>query len=283
MTDTGYFMFEGTNEHVSAVARELVLAGADPAHCAATSISAIPPQKLRLLGAALANLRLNRLDLGYEGRNGTFEHTKKLEGLVNYALSIGDVQVAVSSANCSMPAGASGSKGEINVATVAEYFGGGGHKCASGCSLKRPWAWRFPNHRQICKPRAAVNASWTWNLARRLISFLGALFILIAYVGHQMGWVNARGAAYNLMNATGSAISSWIAFHPFQIGFVVLESVLDRRQSLGVAAPSCRLISLTTRTRTDMLLLRSADSSSSMDSVLWPGRCRIEARGCSPR
>jgi phosphoesterase RecJ-like protein len=30
------------------------------------------------------------------------------------------------------------SKGEVNVSTVAEYFGGGGHKCASGCSIEGP-------------------------------------------------------------------------------------------------------------------------------------------------
>ena len=34
MTDTGSFMFQGTNEHTFALARELVLAGADPSHCA---------------------------------------------------------------------------------------------------------------------------------------------------------------------------------------------------------------------------------------------------------
>ena len=34
MTDTGSFMFQGTNENTFALARELVLAGADPAHCA---------------------------------------------------------------------------------------------------------------------------------------------------------------------------------------------------------------------------------------------------------
>ena len=63
------------------------------------------------------------------------------------------------------------------------------------------------------------------DLTRQLISFAGALLILIAYVGHQMGWVNARGAAYNILNAAGSAILAWIAFHPFQVGFVVLETV----------------------------------------------------------
>ena len=34
LTDTGAFMFEGTNEHTFQLARELVLAGADPARCA---------------------------------------------------------------------------------------------------------------------------------------------------------------------------------------------------------------------------------------------------------
>jgi bifunctional oligoribonuclease and PAP phosphatase NrnA len=32
------------------------------------------------------------------------------------------------------------SKGEVNVSTVAEHFGGGGHKCASGCSVDGPLA-----------------------------------------------------------------------------------------------------------------------------------------------
>ena len=63
------------------------------------------------------------------------------------------------------------------------------------------------------------------DLTRQLISFVGALLILIAYVGHQMGWVNARRPAYNILNALGSAILWWIALHPFQIGFLVLEGV----------------------------------------------------------
>jgi hypothetical protein len=63
------------------------------------------------------------------------------------------------------------------------------------------------------------------SLARQLTSFAGALLILIAYVGHQTGWMNARKAAYNIMNAAGSAILAYIAFRPFQVGFVVLEVV----------------------------------------------------------
>jgi hypothetical protein len=62
-------------------------------------------------------------------------------------------------------------------------------------------------------------------LARQLAGFLGALLILIGYVGHQMGWMNPRSIAYNVLNALGSAILCYIAFRPFQIGFVILESV----------------------------------------------------------
>jgi hypothetical protein len=60
------------------------------------------------------------------------------------------------------------------------------------------------------------------SLLRQLLSFAGALLILIAYTGHQLNWMN-RGMVYNLLNAIGSAILAYIAFHPFQVGFVVLE------------------------------------------------------------
>jgi len=63
------------------------------------------------------------------------------------------------------------------------------------------------------------------DLTRQLISFVGALLILIAYAGHQIGWVNARRPLYNILNGVGSAILFWIALHPFQIGFIVLEGV----------------------------------------------------------
>jgi hypothetical protein len=61
------------------------------------------------------------------------------------------------------------------------------------------------------------------SLARQIVSFAGALLILVAYTGQQMNWMNARRPAYNMLNALGSAILAYIAFRPFQIGFVVLE------------------------------------------------------------
>jgi bifunctional oligoribonuclease and PAP phosphatase NrnA len=144
MTDTGSFMFEGTNEHTFTVARELVLAGADPALCARPIYFGHSAAKMRLLGAALSDLHregpLAWIWVTQEQMQSFGAREEDCEGLVNYALSIADVQVAIffrelpdRRYRVSLR-----SKGEVNVSTVAEHFGGGGHKCASGCSLDGP-------------------------------------------------------------------------------------------------------------------------------------------------
>jgi hypothetical protein len=63
------------------------------------------------------------------------------------------------------------------------------------------------------------------SLVRQAASFLGAMFILFAYVGHQMKWIDSDKPSYNILNAIGSGILAYVAFHPFQVGFVVLEGV----------------------------------------------------------
>jgi phosphoesterase RecJ-like protein len=146
MTDTGSFMFQGTNEHTFALARELVLAGADPAHCARGIYFAHSAAKLRLLGEALRDLHQEK-QIGWVwitqkqmDRCGAKE--EDCEGLVNYVLSIGDVEVAAFFRE--LPDGryrvSLRSKGKLDVARVAETFGGGGHECASGCSVDGPLA-----------------------------------------------------------------------------------------------------------------------------------------------
>jgi phosphoesterase RecJ-like protein len=144
MTDTGSFMFQGTNERTFALARELVLAGADPSHCARSIYFAHSVAKMRLLGEALRNLNI-------DGRIGwtwvTQEQMERCgakeedcEGLVNYVLSIGEIEAAAFFRE--LPGGrfrvSLRSKGKLDVARVAEGFGGGGHECASGCSVDGP-------------------------------------------------------------------------------------------------------------------------------------------------
>lgn len=144
MTDTGSFMFEGTNQHTFALARELVLAGADPASCARSIYFGHSTAKMRLLGAALSNLHregpLAWIWVTREQMERCQAKEEDCEGLVNYALSIGDVEVAIFFRE--MTDGryrvSLRSKGKLNVSTVAENFGGGGHACASGCSVDGP-------------------------------------------------------------------------------------------------------------------------------------------------
>jgi len=101
---------------------------------------------MRLLGAALSNLcregalswmAVTRQDID---RCGALE--EDCEGLVNYALGIAGVEVAVffreigdERIRVSVR-----SKGAVNVADMAERHGGGGHECASGFSLPGPLA-----------------------------------------------------------------------------------------------------------------------------------------------
>lgn len=146
IADTGSFMFAGTNEHTFALARELVLAGADPVHCARSIYFAHSTAKVRLLGAALSNLHREG-DLGWiwvtrEQMERVGAREEDCEGLVNYVLAIHDVEVAVffrelpdRRFRVSLR-----SKGQLNVAAVAEQFGGGGHECASGMSVDGPLA-----------------------------------------------------------------------------------------------------------------------------------------------
>lgn len=61
-------------------------------------------------------------------------------------------------------------------------------------------------------------------LLTQVASFIGALMILIAYAGHQMGWMHSDRPIYNILNAVGSGILGYIAFRPFQLGFVVMET-----------------------------------------------------------
>ncbi|HVP42744.1 MAG TPA: bifunctional oligoribonuclease/PAP phosphatase NrnA [Terriglobales bacterium] len=144
LTDTGSFCFPGTNERTFALAQELVRAGADPVACAHHVYFANPTSKMRLLGAALSTLHrdgdlawmyITRADFD---RCGAFD--EDAEGLVNYALSIASVEVAVLFRE--LPERrfrvSLRSKGKVNVAAIADRFGGGGHECASGCALDGP-------------------------------------------------------------------------------------------------------------------------------------------------
>lgn len=144
LTDTGSFCYEGTDEHTFALAQQLVRHGADPARIAQKVYFASPESKMRLLGAALSNLRrigdLTWMFVTQAQMQQSGAKEEDCEGLVNYALAICGVEAALFFRE--LPNGryrvSLRSKGAVNVADIAAKFGGGGHACASGFSVEGP-------------------------------------------------------------------------------------------------------------------------------------------------
>jgi phosphoesterase RecJ-like protein len=144
LTDTGSFGYAPTNARTFELAKQLVEHGADAPKIAQSIYFSNPISKMRLLGVALSTLHHEGAVTWMTVTRQDMERCEALEedceGLVNYALGIAGVEVAVffreiadNRIRVSMR-----SKGAVNVAEIAETFGGGGHECASGFSLEGP-------------------------------------------------------------------------------------------------------------------------------------------------
>jgi len=144
LTDTGGFIYGGTRASTFELARDFTIAGADPIKVAQQVYFSTPMSKLLLLGAALKNLhregRLAWLWVMHEDLVRSCAAEEDCEGIVNYALSIAEVQAAVFLRELEegrIRVSLRG-KGGINVAAIAERLGGGGHENAAGCTLDGP-------------------------------------------------------------------------------------------------------------------------------------------------
>ncbi len=62
------------------------------------------------------------------------------------------------------------------------------------------------------------------NAPPQIVGFIGAILILVAYVAYQFRKMDSAGPTYNLLNAAGAGILAYVALHPLQIGFAILES-----------------------------------------------------------
>lgn len=143
-TDTGSFRYSNTTPKAMTIASELLAYGVDSWMVAEQVYESKSYPVLKLTGTFLQTLSVSRqgrfawgtirlTDLEQTGTRE--EHT---DGFVNYPRSIRGVEVAIlfrevpgSSVKISMR-----SKGKVNVAAVAEEFGGGGHHNAAGCVLE---------------------------------------------------------------------------------------------------------------------------------------------------
>lgn len=143
LSDTGSFHYANTTERTFKIASELVRRGARPAHVARALYESHSFGKVKLLGHVLSTLRRDAtgrvawVTMTREMMEAADATEDDLEGIVNHPLSIRDVEAAVffkeirpGHFRISLR-----SKGNVDVSKIAEHFGGGGHKYASGCTV----------------------------------------------------------------------------------------------------------------------------------------------------
>jgi bifunctional oligoribonuclease and PAP phosphatase NrnA len=147
LTDTGSFHYSNTTERTFKVASELIRAGVKPAKLAESVYSSYPWSRIMLLGQVMSSVRRDAsgkvaaLRQSQEMLNFANATEEDAEGFVNIPLSSENVEAVVM-----LKESAPGvfraslrSKGDVNVAKIAEKFGGGGHRNAAGCTLSGEW------------------------------------------------------------------------------------------------------------------------------------------------
>lgn len=142
LSDTGAFTYSCTSADTFALAHDLATRGASPSQIARDIYFSNPASKIRLLGAALTNLQCEGSVAWSWVTSSDMERTgadaEDCEGVVNYLISIAGIESAVFLRE--LPSASQfrlsiRSKGKLDVSHVAESFGGGGHRNASGCTI----------------------------------------------------------------------------------------------------------------------------------------------------
>lgn len=147
VTDTGSFHFSNTTERTLKVASELIKAGVKPADISEAVYNNYPWSRIELMRQVLGTVRRDE-----SGRVAYLRQTMKMReaagavdgdnnGFVNIPLAAREILAAVymrevgeNQFRVSLR-----SKGDINVAKVAEKYGGGGHRNAAGLRIEGDW------------------------------------------------------------------------------------------------------------------------------------------------
>lgn len=143
LTDTGSFHFSNTTERTFKIASELVKHGAQPAKLSQAIFYSYPYAKVCLVGEVLSTLerdetgRIAWIRMSKEAMESTGATEDDSDGIINYPLTVGEVEAVAffrelsnSTFRISLR-----SKNRVNVARVAELFGGGGHCNAAGFTV----------------------------------------------------------------------------------------------------------------------------------------------------
>lgn len=146
-TDTGSFRYSNTTAESMRIAAALIESGADPWVVTENVYESIAYRRIKLLGAVLGDMELST-----DGRTGWVTVTAELyrqtgttaedtDNFVNFVRSVKGVEVAVlfrqtgpEQFKISMR-----SKGRVDLTSVAQSLGGGGHRNAAGGVVDGPF------------------------------------------------------------------------------------------------------------------------------------------------
>jgi len=147
VTDTGSFHFSNTTDRTLKVASELIKAGVKPAEISESVYNNYPWSRIELMQRVVATIKRDE-----SGRVAWMRQTLEMKessgavdgdnnGFVNIPLAAKEVIVAVymREFGADQYRVSLRSKGDINVARIAERFDGGGHKNAAGFGIEGDW------------------------------------------------------------------------------------------------------------------------------------------------
>ncbi len=144
-TDTGSFQYPSTTPDTLQTAAELVERGADLGHICQEVYQSYPLTRVKLLRHLYSTYRLvhaertayfwlrkrdyARAGAGTEEAEGLIDHIRSIEGVV---VAIVFEEIDAERTRVSWRS----KSGHLNVASLAEHFGGGGHKAAAGARIE---------------------------------------------------------------------------------------------------------------------------------------------------
>ena len=147
VTDTGSFHFSNTTDRTLKVASELIKAGARPAEISEAVYSNYPWSRIELMRQVLATVKRDET-----GRVASLRQTLKMReeagavdgdnnGFVNIPLASREILASIYMREVgeNVYRVSLRSKGDIDVAKVAERWGGGGHRNAAGLRIEGDW------------------------------------------------------------------------------------------------------------------------------------------------
>lgn len=145
-TDTGWFRFPSTSSQTMRTIAALVDLGSSPSQLYQQLYEQASAARVRLLSRVLGRItqecggRLAHTYVKWEDYAETGAEPSETEDMVNYCLTIAGVEAAFIQIEQSngMIKTSFRSRVHLNVSSVAEQFGGGGHKQAAGAILPGP-------------------------------------------------------------------------------------------------------------------------------------------------